>query len=172
MNQIILLMNYFNTINFFFMNHPISMGLILLIQTILLSLLCGMLSMSYWYSYILFLIMIGGMLILFIYMTSLASNQMIKFSMKKSLYLLTLFMLMYMINFFMFDHIINFMNNEMNPFNENFYFIYKENSLDLMKLYNNPNLNMTILMIIYLLMTMIITIKISKINYGPLRSNY
>jgi len=63
--------------------HPLAMGLILLIQTIFICLLRGLLIKSFWFSYILFLIFIGGILVLFIYVTSLASNEIFSFSIKK-----------------------------------------------------------------------------------------
>ena len=50
------------------------MGLTLLIQTILVSIISGLITKTFWFSYILFLVFLGGILVLFIYVTSLASN--------------------------------------------------------------------------------------------------
>merc|ERR1712198_806681 len=58
------------------LSHPLAIGLALLSQTILICLITGLSSSSFWFSYILFLIFLGGILVLFIYVTSLASNEM------------------------------------------------------------------------------------------------
>nr|YP_010701688.1 NADH dehydrogenase subunit 6 [Eristalis arbustorum]QVL28745.1 NADH dehydrogenase subunit 6 [Eristalis arbustorum]WCJ53249.1 NADH dehydrogenase subunit 6 [Eristalis arbustorum] len=153
------------------MNHPLSMGLMLLIQTIMVCCITGLMTKSFWFSYILFLIFVGGMLVLFIYMTSLASNEMFALSMKMTLIsIISLFILMILI-FFM-DKMLtsfNLMNNEMNSItNLNSYM--SENSLNLIKLYNYPSNMITILLVNYLLITMIASIKITKLFYGPIRS--
>nr|WKU83941.1 NADH dehydrogenase subunit 6 [Eristalinus sepulchralis] len=153
------------------MNHPLSMGLMLLIQTMMVCCITGLMTKSFWFSYILFLIMIGGMLVLFIYMTSLASNEMFSLSMKMTIIsIITLIIMMFMI-FFMDKMLMTFnsMNNEMNSIsNLNSYI--SENSLNLIKLYNYPTNMITILLINYLLITMIASIKITKLFYGPIRS--
>nr|QVL28811.1 NADH dehydrogenase subunit 6 [Parhelophilus kurentzovi] len=153
------------------MNHPLSMGLMLLIQTILVSCITGLMTKSFWFSYILFLIFVGGMLVLFIYMTALASNEMFSMSMKTTISsIIGLFFFMVMIYFI--DKMMlsfNSMNNEMNPITMmNSYM--SENSLNLIKLYNYPNNMITILLINYLLITMIASVKITKLFYGPVRS--
>nr|QVL28784.1 NADH dehydrogenase subunit 6 [Eristalis himalayensis] len=153
------------------MNHPLSMGLMLLIQTIMVCCITGLMTKSFWFSYILFLIFIGGMLVLFIYMTSLASNEMFALSMKMTLIsIISLFIMLIMI-FFMDKMLLSFnsMNTEMNSItNLNSYI--SENSLNLIKLYNYPSNMITILLINYLLITMIASIKITKLFYGPIRS--
>nr|YP_009563690.1 NADH dehydrogenase subunit 6 [Eristalis tenax]QAX27168.1 NADH dehydrogenase subunit 6 [Eristalis tenax]UXG18987.1 NADH dehydrogenase subunit 6 [Eristalis tenax] len=153
------------------MNHPLSMGLMLLIQTIMVCCITGLMTKSFWFSYILFLIFIGGMLVLFIYMTSLASNEMFTLSMKMTLIsTISLLILLTMI-FFMDKMLLSFnsMNNEMNSItNLNSYMT--ENSINLIKLYNYPSNMITILLINYLLITMIASIKITKLFYGPIRS--
>nr|YP_009660987.1 NADH dehydrogenase subunit 6 [Eristalinus aeneus]QCT09751.1 NADH dehydrogenase subunit 6 [Eristalinus aeneus] len=153
------------------MNHPLSMGLMLLIQTVMVSCITGLMTKSFWFSYILFLIMVGGMLVLFIYMTSLASNEMFTLSMKMTIIFIISLMTLMTIIFFMDKTLMTFnsMNNEMNSIsNLNSYI--SENSLNLIKLYNYPTNMITILLINYLLITMIASIKITKLFYGPIRS--
>uniref|UniRef100_A0AAU7YUB1 NADH-ubiquinone oxidoreductase chain 6 n=1 Tax=Cheilosia bombiformis TaxID=3103807 RepID=A0AAU7YUB1_9MUSC len=153
------------------MNHPLSMGMMLLIQTIMICCISGLMTKSFWFSYILFLIFIGGLLVLFIYVTSLASNEMFSFSMKMFMIMLIYFVLILFFNFFMDKMILMFnsMNNEMQSImNMNSYIM--ENSLNLNKLYNYPTNMITILLINYLLITLIVTVKITKLFYGPLRS--
>nr|YP_010701740.1 NADH dehydrogenase subunit 6 [Helophilus continuus]WCJ53314.1 NADH dehydrogenase subunit 6 [Helophilus continuus] len=153
------------------MNHPLSMGLMLLIQTIMVSCITGLMTKSFWFSYILFLIFIGGMLVLFIYMTSLASNEMFSLSMKTMIISIISLLILMIIMFFMDKMLLTFnsINNEMNSIsNLNSYI--SENSLNLIKLYNYPSNMITILLINYLLITMIASVKITKLFYGPIRS--
>nr|AXS66038.1 NADH dehydrogenase subunit 6 [Languriidae sp. KM-2017] len=150
---------------FMFLNHPLSFGFILLLQTILISLITGSMTLNYWYSYIIFLIMIGGMLVLFIYMTSIASNEKFKFSPKLFLF----FMMMMMIIFlalFIDPFIFNFLssNYEFKMFEKIPNFVYS-----MTKYMNFPTNSIFLMMIIYLFITLIAVVKITNINYGPLR---
>nr|QVT11165.1 NADH dehydrogenase subunit 6 [Rhagoletis pomonella] len=152
------------------MNHPLAMGLMLLIQTLQICLITGLMAKSFWFSYILFLIFLGGMLVLFIYVTSLASNEMFSFSMKLTTIYLMIFIL-FTIMSLMLDKslILTFLeNNEMTTMN-NINLFMEENSLNLNKLYNFPTNLMTILLMNYLLITLIAVVKLTKLFYGPLR---
>nr|YP_010236189.1 NADH dehydrogenase subunit 6 [Desmomyia sinensis]QTD82963.1 NADH dehydrogenase subunit 6 [Desmomyia sinensis] len=160
------------TMSFIFtqMTHPLAMGLVLLLQTLLICLITGLFTKTFWFSYILFLIFLGGMLVLFIYVTSLASNEMFSFSMKTFTISLMFLMFIMMFFFIMDSSLINnmFINNEM--YNLNIMNSYiKENSLNLNKLYNFPSNMITLLLINYLLLTLIAVVKITNIFYGPLR---
>nr|YP_009828734.1 NADH dehydrogenase subunit 6 [Hemerobius japonicus]QJC58966.1 NADH dehydrogenase subunit 6 [Hemerobius japonicus] len=167
MNQIIFITSIMIAMNFILMTHPLSMGLMLLIQTILVSLLCGMMYYTYWFSYILFLVMIGGMLILFIYMTSLASNELFNLSINNFIITMFIFMLMLMMSYFYDNFLFLIKNFEMTSINS--LMINDENAYNLIKLYNNPTMNITMMVINYLLLTLIIVVKITDISYGPLR---
>nr|YP_010691274.1 NADH dehydrogenase subunit 6 [Drosophila equinoxialis]WBU93833.1 NADH dehydrogenase subunit 6 [Drosophila equinoxialis] len=158
------------SIIFINMIHPLAMGLTLLIQTVLICLITGLMTKSFWYSYILFLIFLGGMLVLFIYVTSLASNEMFNLSIKLTLFSFFLMFIFTVISFFIDKTSISFffLNNEMESiFNLNSYFL--ENSLSLNKLYNFPTNFITILLMNYLLITLIVVVKITKLFKGPLR---
>nr|YP_010693838.1 NADH dehydrogenase subunit 6 [Tachina lateromaculata]WCD42068.1 NADH dehydrogenase subunit 6 [Tachina lateromaculata] len=165
---LILFMFIFNMI-FLNMKHPLAMGLILLIQTTLISLTSGLMSKTFWFSYILFLVFIGGMLVLFIYVTSLASNEMFSFSIKLMMIsMLIIFMMMTSMYFVDKNLLMQYKNLEMNSiYNMNSYIM--ENSLSLNKLYNYPTNIMTILLMNYLLITLIAVVKITKLFKGPLR---
>nr|QNE85567.1 NADH dehydrogenase subunit 6 [Botanophila fugax] len=157
--------------NFIFMNmkHPLAMGLTLLIQTTLVCLTSGLMTKSFWFSYILFLVFIGGMLVLFIYVTSLASNEMFSFSIKLLFISLSIFMLMMITLFFMDKNILlQYSNMEIQSIsNMNSYLM--ENSLSLNKLYNYPTNLLTIMLMNYLLITLIAVVKITNLFKGPLR---
>nr|AML26668.1 NADH dehydrogenase subunit 6 [Ptiliidae sp. BMNH 1274726] len=135
----------FMTFIFMFMKHPLSMGMILLVQTILISLMTGIMSSSFWLSYILFLVMVGGMLILFMYMTNIASNKKFKFQTIILLYLPCFSWIFYIdINFLQNNNLIN-------------------------KMFNFPSMTIMLLLIIYLFITMVMAIKLTTYKLGPFR---
>nr|AXS65868.1 NADH dehydrogenase subunit 6 [Tenebrionoidea sp. 10 KM-2017] len=159
MNMMIL--NFTLTIIFLFLKHPMSMGSVLLMQTILVSLIMGNLSFNYYYSYILFIIMVGGLMILFLYMTSIASNE--PFS-KNFLLLIpfSLLLFQFMTNKNLFNFFIN--NEEMLKM-ENF----KEFNYILSKFINLPSSLIMLFLFIYLFLTLIAIVKITSLKNGPLR---
>nr|YP_009128368.1 NADH dehydrogenase subunit 6 [Tribolium confusum]AJP09532.1 NADH dehydrogenase subunit 6 [Tribolium confusum] len=146
---------------FILMNHPLSMGMTLLIQTILISLITGNFISSLWFSYILFLILIGGMLILFMYMTSIASNEKFKPQIKELIPLMLLPMFYLTIKPYC-NNLTS--NNELNVMN-------KTNCISnsLAKYAFMPTSLILTLMIMYLLITLVATVKITQFKKGPIR---
>nr|YP_010688338.1 NADH dehydrogenase subunit 6 [Mylabris phalerata]WBR65766.1 NADH dehydrogenase subunit 6 [Mylabris phalerata] len=162
----LLTINLSLSILFMFMNHPLSLGMILLLQTTIISLISGQLCLNYWFSYILFLILVGGMLILFIYMTSVASNE--KFNLKISL---LLFMLMAMFTGLMMSFFNQYtqdslIKNEL-TFMENFNL-----NFSMIKFVSFPMNLILLFMIIYLFLALIAIVKIINRKQGPLRPKY
>nr|ADY25060.1 NADH dehydrogenase subunit 6 [Chilo suppressalis]QAX27892.1 NADH dehydrogenase subunit 6 [Chilo suppressalis] len=157
-----------------FLHHPLSMGLMILMQTLLVCLMSGMIISTYWFSYILFLTFLGGLLIMFIYISSIASNEMFKINLNM---LITFFLLLIMIinitmllnNNLTWLNLSN--NNDMSNFFNLFLFFNNENKINLSKLYNNQTFLLMMIMMIYLLITLIAIVKIINIFYGPLRSS-
>nr|QXG19170.1 NADH dehydrogenase subunit 6 [Drosophila busckii] len=158
------------SIIFLNMIHPLAMGLTLLIQTVLICLLTGLMAKSFWFSYVLFLIFLGGMLVLFIYVTSLASNEMFNLSIKLTLFSLLMLFMMLMISFLIDKNSLMFfsLNNEMENISNMLTYL-PENALSMNKLYNLPTNFITILLMNYLLITLIVIVKITKLFKGPLR---
>nr|YP_009351141.1 NADH dehydrogenase subunit 6 [Tumulitermes pastinator]AQP28654.1 NADH dehydrogenase subunit 6 [Tumulitermes pastinator] len=142
------------------MKHPMAMGLMLLTQTIMICLISGTMYSSFWFSYILFMIMIGGMLVLFMYMTSLASNEMFapsnKMLMASSI---TLPVLMYLM-----PTVTN--NKEMNMHNT---MMEDEITTTTTVMYNQMMGTMTTMLVIYMLLTLIVVVNIINVSKGPLR---
>nr|YP_009106926.1 NADH dehydrogenase subunit 6 [Hamadryas epinome]AIT96660.1 NADH dehydrogenase subunit 6 [Hamadryas epinome] len=154
-----------------FLNHPFSMGFLILTQTLLICLLSSMLINTYWFSYILFLVFLGGLLVLFIYVSSIASNELFKISFFNK----NIFIYFFIIFFFsLFMNNLNWMNfnfnEEMNNLFNMFLFFNSEININLTKLYNNQTYFLTIMMIIYLFITLIAVVKITNIIFGPLRT--
>nr|YP_009441012.1 NADH dehydrogenase subunit 6 [Tagiades litigiosa]ARJ31554.1 NADH dehydrogenase subunit 6 [Tagiades vajuna] len=158
----------------FFLKHPLSMGLMIIIQTLLICLISGLYIYTYWFSYILFLTFSGGLLVLFIYVSSIASNELFSMFPKKSILILTFMFLTIMLSLVIFSD-IKFLNLVYDSFNLNNFdtyliFINNDNNINLTKLYNEQTYFLMILMIIYLFITLIAVVKITNIFYGPLRS--
>nr|AWB98755.1 NADH dehydrogenase subunit 6 [Anopheles parvus]AWB99080.1 NADH dehydrogenase subunit 6 [Anopheles parvus] len=170
MKLIIMTLCLMMSITFMQMKHPLSMGLMLLVQTFLTCLITSIYVKTFWFSYILFLIFLGGMLILFIYVTSLSSNEM--FSMSFNLVMLTLLIFFISTTLFLFmdkslmdQFILNMETQKMSNLTN----LINENILSLNKMYNFPTNIITLLLINYLFLTLLVTVKITKKFYGPLR---
>nr|WAU48155.1 NADH dehydrogenase subunit 6 [Pantoporia hordonia] len=163
----------FLSIFLFFVNHPLAMGLLILIQTLLTCLLSGMLVNTYWFSYILFLIFLGGLLVLFIYVSSVASNELFKISLINKLTFSFYLMLILTLSMFFYKNLI-WMNFSFNDEMLNFFNILlsfnNEFKFNLSKLYNEQTYFLMMMMIIYLFITLIAIVKITNIFFGPLRS--
>nr|YP_009057625.1 NADH dehydrogenase subunit 6 [Apocheima cinerarius]AHG99147.1 NADH dehydrogenase subunit 6 [Apocheima cinerarius]ALO20605.1 NADH dehydrogenase subunit 6 [Apocheima cinerarius]ALP86152.1 NADH dehydrogenase subunit 6 [Apocheima cinerarius] len=159
-----------------FLNHPLSIGLMILFQTLLMCMLSGMLIKTYWFSYILFLTFLGGLLVLFIYVSSIASNEMfnLSFNIKMMMMMSLMLISISQIYLFTFEN-MNWMNlsNNIND-NDNFMdmlFFNNENKINLNKLYNNHTYMIMMMLVIYLFISLVAIVKITNIFYGPLRSN-
>nr|ALO71035.1 NADH deshydrogenase subunit 6 [Aleocharinae sp. 5 EF-2015] len=159
----LMMTNFILSLIFMFSTHPMMMGLILLLQTITISLITGLLSSNFWFSYILFLIMVGGMLVLFIYMTSIASNEMFNYSNNITLLMMLVASIIFCTHFFTDKLMINlkfmFMESLLNYFP----------AYSLTKYFNYPSMLMIFFMILYLFITLVAIVKITKIEFGPLR---
>nr|UTC33558.1 NADH dehydrogenase subunit 6 [Ostrinia furnacalis] len=159
-----------------FLNHPLSMGFMILIQTLLTCIITSMIMKTYWMSYILFLTFLGGLLVLFIYVSSIASNELFKLSISLKMLLLFNLIIILMISMFFNNNLywinLSINNLEMNNFFNMFLFFNNENKINLSKLYNNQTFLMMMMMIIYLFITLVAVVKITNIFYGPLRSSF
>nr|QAX91178.1 NADH dehydrogenase subunit 6 [Schedorhinotermes translucens] len=140
--------------------HPMAMGLILLTQTILMCLISGTMFKSFWFSYILFMIMIGGMLVLFMYMTSIASNEMFLPPNKMIITVMMITPLMYTM---MIDPTSNKEMNNHDTITEN------EVTTATTPMYEQMTGTLTVLLVMYMLLTLIVVVKMININWGPLR---
>nr|WBK26866.1 NADH dehydrogenase subunit 6 [Bastilla crameri] len=163
----------FISIFMMFLNNPLSMGLMILFQTLLTCLLSGMLIKTYWFSYILFLTFLGGLLVLFIYVSSIASNELFKPSFNAKMLFFLFSLLLFLIQIIFMNNLfwMNFsFNSDMNNFMSLSMFFNNENKINLTKIYNNQTFMIMLMLIIYLFITLIAVVKITNIFYGPLRS--
>nr|YP_010531057.1 NADH dehydrogenase subunit 6 [Cladolidia biungulata]UXW93604.1 NADH dehydrogenase subunit 6 [Cladolidia biungulata] len=140
------------------MTNPMQMGINLLMQTMLTTLFINKILPSSWFSLITFMMMIGGLLILFNYMSSIASNEKVNLKINLSLIMMIMFMPMDE----MFTSQTNFMESS----------ITSIENMSLSKMFNNKTMYISMFMIFYLLLAMIMVSKMIKTYKGPLRSKY
>nr|AIY61968.1 NADH dehydrogenase subunit 6 [Neocapritermes araguaia] len=159
MTKLLMSMSTMTSLMFTQMKHPMAMGLMLLIQTTMVCIISGTMYSSFWFSYILFMIMIGGMLVLFMYMTSLASNEMFSPSNKMLMLLMLLPIMMYIM-----PTVTN--NKEMNEHNT---MMENEIMTTTTVMYNQMMGTMTTLLVLYMLLTLIVVVNIINVSKGPLR---
>nr|AIM19520.1 NADH dehydrogenase subunit 6 [Tettigades auropilosa] len=160
--KIISVFMIFFTLMIMMAKHPLSMGFGLLMETILASLMCSLNMSNYLISYILFLIFIGGMLILFMYMSSIASNE--KF------YMINMLSIMIMMIISILIVIKLNLNLEYNMYNDNINSLELYSNLTMNKLYSLPSGMLTLMVVIYLLFTLVVVSNIIGMKSSPLRS--
>nr|UFK32171.1 NADH dehydrogenase subunit 6 [Uniformus sp.] len=157
MKSIILKLMIMCSSSIFMFKNPMAMGLMLMFQTFLTIMLINLVSFTSWFSLITFLMMIGGLLILIMYMSSIAANE--KFKMNINLmFILTILVIMFE------DMLIEtqILENQ-EPLNN------LSLKFSMVKMFSKKSIT-TIMLVIYLLLTMISASKIVKVHMGPLRS--
>nr|ASY97607.1 NADH dehydrogenase subunit 6 [Pyrrhocoris tibialis]UEP16601.1 NADH dehydrogenase subunit 6 [Pyrrhocoris tibialis] len=141
-------------------NHPVSMGLLIIMQTLNISMMIGMISGSFWFSYIIIIVMLSGMLVLFIYMASVASNEKFHTPIKTIYFSIIILSLGFLMQFFL--------ESKLNEYNK----LQLMNNLEIMMMINMMNnTKIVILMVMYLFFSMFIISSIVNISKGPLRVN-
>nr|YP_010535374.1 NADH dehydrogenase subunit 6 [Amblyomma hebraeum]QLD96944.1 NADH dehydrogenase subunit 6 [Amblyomma hebraeum]QLD96957.1 NADH dehydrogenase subunit 6 [Amblyomma hebraeum]UYB77935.1 NADH dehydrogenase subunit 6 [Amblyomma hebraeum] len=128
------------------MSHPVSMLFSIIMLTLLVSLTFYKISTNSLLPLILILLILGGMLVIFLYMVSLCPNKKINFKIKN-------FSLTF--SFFFFSFYLTF---------------NKVAYLDLMKIYYFPFFNMLLLMMIYLLISLLVVMKMLNWISSPMKS--
>jgi len=139
-------------------SHPVLLILFILSQTIFICMIAWFKLKIRWFSYILFLIFLGGLIVLFVYITRLASNELIFIRIYS-------YAQAFILNLTIISIAILYLNQQPLIYLSNtiiiktFNFIYSWNSIGLI-----------ILTIIYLLLTLIIVVKISNKFEGPIKN--
>nr|QGZ10014.1 NADH dehydrogenase subunit 6 [Eisenia nordenskioldi nordenskioldi] len=146
-----LLMMITSTFMLYLASTPIILGMNILIMALLLSAVFAS-FISSWFAFLIFLIYVGGMLVMFAYFLALTPNQQI-LNPNNTIYSLfsmtTLSFLTYYIDI------------KIPPMME----FYQGNTL----LYLKPTAPFLILLAMVLLLTMIIVVKLTTLSKGPLR---
>nr|QCF39622.1 NADH dehydrogenase subunit 6 [Glomeridesmus spelaeus] len=150
MSMLIMIMLMSISMIFTQLSHPMEMSILLIIMTLTISINSLMFSMTQWFSYILFLIYMGGVMVMFMYMSSLTPNKF-PTSIKKISFIMTFPLLFFMFN----NKILKIMN--------------LKSSMSIMKSFTFLSLNMTMIIILILMITMISIIMITQNKKTPLR---
>ena len=134
-----------------YISHPVFFSLILIISSIIVGIISIKLNLS-WFFYLLVLVFLGGVIILIIYINTLAINEKFFFyKMKNKIFYVLIFALT-----------LNFI------FYKNFTLKINLSNFMSIRLYNSMNILMIIFLILYLLLTLICVVKLVKFEYGPL----
>nr|UAT98575.1 NADH dehydrogenase subunit 6 [Penthicodes caja] len=157
-----------NTITSIALKHPISMGSMLMIQTTLMCLNQSNISKSPWYMYIMFLTTVGGLMIMFMYMASIASNEIFKPKLKLillwTILMITTSILMAKMDLSM-DLTYKIKENKMITTQ-----MMEEKTTSKFFMLNKMNITITMMMI--LVLTMVSVTNISSTFEGPLKKTY
>nr|YP_009128947.1 NADH dehydrogenase subunit 6 [Chthamalus antennatus]AJT48121.1 NADH dehydrogenase subunit 6 [Chthamalus antennatus] len=157
--NMILVMIFFSNLIFIFMFHPLAMIFILILQCLLISLMVYSITHFPWFSYTLILVFLGGMLILFMYMSNIASNEMFKPNIKIMIPMLIIPLITFLLTNPKQDYSVESKLTEHQQFSN--MMIFKPFSLSIMPI--------TLLMASYIILTLLTVVKISKMSQGPLR---
>nr|CCI69313.1 NADH dehydrogenase subunit 6 [Metacrangonyx samanensis] len=160
---IISFLTYFLILFFFYSWHPLFMGIMIAVQSILIGLSLYFFSSISWFSYLLMMIFLSGMMVILLYVSSLASNLIMDKKMF-SLGMITFFTLMFFL-FGYYQNNIYFCDNSAN-FSNLPGMIFLSG-----KVYSKEMYLFTVLIICYLLLLLILVVKNSLFTKGPLRSN-
>nr|UEE83309.1 NADH dehydrogenase subunit 6 [Petalocephala gongshanensis] len=143
-----------------FMTNPVSMGLLLMVYSFLISFLIGKIMLTSWFCIVTMLMMIGGLLVIFMYISSISSNEKFKFNKLNFIFLFAIF-------FYLDELMMDYQCFDLSELGE---YLDLSESFSMVKLYNSSNFLLTLFLIIYLIFTMIVVSFIVKHFKGPLRS--
>nr|YP_010586118.1 NADH dehydrogenase subunit 6 [Chimarra paramonorum]UZZ43854.1 NADH dehydrogenase subunit 6 [Chimarra paramonorum] len=156
------------SITFMIMKTPMSLGLMILIQILASTLLMNFMMQVTWLSYIIYLVYIGGMMIMFMYVCSITPNKLFTFT-PWIITLLSLSTITSLWIFILYHNNLNLslLNSKSMTLSS---FHYPNLSLTLIfKLFNNFPLMITLFTIIFLFTLMIIVNKITNFSISPMR---
>nr|YP_009542297.1 NADH dehydrogenase subunit 6 [Aphis fabae mordvilkoi]AYU56885.1 NADH dehydrogenase subunit 6 [Aphis fabae mordvilkoi] len=159
--KFILLTNLIMAILLTMMKSPISSNLIILIQTMILTLMINMINKTAWISFMIFILYIGGLMIIFLYISSIAFNE---FNINKNYK--NMLMKLIFINTMIIFYFKLYFNME------NFYYenkLFFEDNFNLLNMFMMPNNLMIYFIMLILFFMLILIIWMLKINKGPIR---
>nr|YP_010586534.1 NADH dehydrogenase subunit 6 [Psychomyia kalais]UZZ44348.1 NADH dehydrogenase subunit 6 [Psychomyia kalais] len=153
------------TLIFSLSKNPMILNFIIFIQLLNSCFFMNLLINKSWFSYLLFIMFIGGLMILFMYMCSISTNMKFKINFKFYIIMMMIMMIMLMITKYeMFNYKINYFNYSSSLIMNDYNFLFK--------LFNNNALMISLLTINMLFFMMIYTSKMILNLKGPLRKKY
>nr|YP_010348448.1 NADH dehydrogenase subunit 6 [Charcotia amundseni]UIN24690.1 NADH dehydrogenase subunit 6 [Charcotia amundseni] len=145
---------------FFFFQTPLVLGLLVVLQSIMVGVMSYLSGASSWFSYILIMIFVSGMMIIFLYISSLSSN--LVYNLNGGFILLVLMTMFVGLNLSLL-YVLNswgFLSGLWDM--DLFCYVYK--------LYSSWVISFTVLMMTYLLIVLFVVVKLSMVKNSPIRS--
>nr|YP_010936687.1 NADH dehydrogenase subunit 6 [Nesidiocoris poppiusi]WKW91657.1 NADH dehydrogenase subunit 6 [Nesidiocoris poppiusi] len=159
-------MIFMMNILFLIMKHPMSMGLILIMQTLMIALHVGCMMKTFWVAYIMVIIILSGMLVLFIYMASVASNE--KFSNNSKLMITSSMLFMFLV---IMEYVLDTQIMMKKNSGSTFMMYYKTSDIQfLQKMFTSEYMYITIMMMLYLFFTMIMVNYMVNKHEGTMKT--
>lgn len=138
------------SINLFIISSPVIILLVILFNSLLLSLIIAF-NLSRWYAFLIFLIYIGGILVIFSYFVAISPNQKLKI---KLIFFTPTFIILIILLYY---------------FNRNYISTNIYRLSNILIIYKNESRICTIFLILLLILIILIVSKIIKLSKGPLR---
>nr|YP_010281938.1 NADH dehydrogenase subunit 6 [Turbo cornutus]UKH51317.1 NADH dehydrogenase subunit 6 [Turbo cornutus] len=145
------------------MIQPLSLGLSIMVFSVFICILLGI-TMASWYSYILFLVYVGGLLVMFAYVSALAPNNFFS-SLKSIIGLLISFIVVFLMLVFLYVPDFSFLM-WVDEFSD-----YKTNFCSGKMVVSPSNSSVIIFLGTVLLINLLAVVKICYYQQGPLRSH-
>nr|AXI98763.1 NADH dehydrogenase subunit 6 [Pseudoniphargus sp. 2-Andalusia] len=164
MTQFLSILSLLISVMFLLTISPLFLSVMIIAQTITLALALSASAVTSWFSFMLIMIYLSGMMIIFIYISSMASNELFY---SNNLPVVSLFLLLAPFTFMIFNFTHNSPSDYLNAMDQN---MTQITILKTMKMFSKPLFIMTIMLIIYLLLAMIMVSKNTSFSSGPLRS--
>lgn len=149
--SILLLSISITTFSIFLAQNPLTLGLIILIMALLLAITFAY-AISSWIAFLIFLIYIGGIIVIFSYFVSIIPNQTLYIFYNIIIITLSIFIILLLSSY------IN-----IKPF------IVSSQPVILNFMYTQKNIPMLIFIALLLLFTIIVVVKLTILSKGPLR---
>nr|YP_009231978.1 NADH dehydrogenase subunit 6 [Bolma rugosa]AMA07326.1 NADH dehydrogenase subunit 6 [Bolma rugosa] len=146
------------------MVQPLSLGLCIMMFSVLICVLLGVVMAS-WYSYILFLVYVGGLLVMFAYVSALAPNNFFS-SLKSVVSFLVVFITVSFMLFFLYIPDFSFLSWE------NDLTSYKSSFSSGKGVINPSSASVVIFLGTVLLINLLAVVKVCYYQQGPLRSHF
>nr|APP87493.1 NADH dehydrogenase subunit 6 [Periphyllus acerihabitans] len=160
MIKIIMMINLFISMLLTLMKSPLMSNLLILTQSIFLTLLINLINKTSWIAFMLFILYVGGLMIIFLYISSIAFNE-INLNKKFKILILKMMLMTTIMMFFKNNFILeNFKYENKYFFEDNFY---------ILNMFNLPNNLMIYFIMMILFFMLILIIWMLKNNKGPIR---
>nr|QQQ88877.1 NADH dehydrogenase subunit 6 [Hyalella kochi] len=156
---VFLSMSFISAFMFTQISSPLGLGGVVLIFSFFISLSMSVICVTPWFSLLLFMLFLSGMMIIFIYVCSLASNE-------SHFYLFSLVYLMVLLGVSM---LFSAEIDTLAMASSDLWFETEGSSL-MYKVYSFSVYLFSVMLIIYLLITLIVVVKISVISESPVRA--